>query len=93
MDIASNYRCQLIAIEQIKTVHAALKKLDGELKNRSLPVGVPDTIYLDLAKMLTLSIDRLESVLHDIDPATFNRSDNSDDRDRWYEANLRSPNP
>ncbi len=91
MDIASNYRCQLIAIEQIKTVHAALKKLDGELKIRSLPVSVPDTIYLDLAKMLTLSIDRLESVLHDIDPATFNRSDNFDERERWYEANRRSP--
>lgn len=72
---------------------AALKKMDAESKIRSLPVGIPDTIYLDLSWILKDAIDRLEDVLHDIDPATFNTQENFDERERWAESIIRSTNP
>jgi hypothetical protein len=93
MDIDRSYRSQLIAIYKIKMTIAILRKMDSESKIRSLPVGIPDTIYLDLGWILKDAIDTLENVLHDIDPATFNTKENFDERERWAEANLPSTNP
>ena len=88
MDIDRNYRSRLVAIDKIKMAIAVLKKMDSESKIRSLPVGIPDTIYVDLACFLKDTIERLDDVLHDIDPATFNLQENFDERERWAEANL-----
>ena len=91
MDIQEIYRWQSIAIEQVKTTIADLKKMDAEIKIRALPVGIPDTIYLDLARRLTGSVIWLERVLCDVDPQTFNQPENSDECERWHEANPKFP--